>query len=806
MATILGTASNDSLTGAASDDEIYGLEGDDSLDGGGGNDLLDGGEGADIMAGGAGDDIYVVDDEGDAATEAVGEGLDEVRTTLAYYVLPDNIETLTGISADYQQLTGNDLDNVIAGGDGGTSISAGGGDDWIVHSGGGDTVFGDDGHDTYVLPGERSDYEISLDEWGLRIHDPADASTTYLFGVEAIRFEAEGVTETVDALFNRYGTSGDDILEGNDSDNLIYGYDGDDVLYGYGGRDIIDGGAGADLMIGGGGSDDYYVDNAGDVATEDPGGGFDRVFVSIAEYAVGADIEWLATLLDVDSILTGGSTANLIFGGAGADRLNGGGGDDELDGGAGADTLTGGTGNDHYFIDNAGDSAVELAGEGVDTITTSLLSFILPANVENLFGSSGDLSFQGNSLNNVIGVGHGAIYAVGGAGSDTISYWAETEAVLVDIGVWELGGGAADDYLSSFENLTGSAYDDVLRGNGLANILDGGWGADTLVGRNGSDVFYVDNEGDVVVEAAGGGTDEVRIRYLESYTLTDHVEKLTNVTGHAFTGTGNALANELNGGADVDTLYGLAGHDMLNGGGGDDWLFGGGEHDTLNGGSGADTMAGGLGNDTYIVENVGDIVTEQLGEGVDQVYVTLSSYTLSTGVENLTFNGAGGFHGIGNGHGNIISGLSGDDRLDGGGGADELRGGAGDDALDGGAGDDLLIGGEGADVLSSGSGGDMYRISEGESGTGADADRITDFAWFYDKVDLRGVDANRVTAGDQAFSFIGTAAFSNVAGQLRYAFDGADTWLQGDTDGDGVADFEIVFSGNVTLAGSDFLL
>ena len=109
-------------------------------------------------------------------------------------------------------------------------------------------------------------------------------------------------------------------------------------------------------------------------------------------------------------------------------------------------------------------------------------------------------------------------------------------------------------------------------------------------------------------------------------------------------------------------------------------------------------------------------------------------------------------------------------------------------------------------MLSGGTGGDLFRFFTGDSGTGAAADRITDFVNWVDKVDLRDVDSNSGVAGDQAFTFIGTAAFSGAAGELRWAFNGTDTWLQGDLTGDGVADFEIVFTGNVTLFATDFYL
>jgi len=632
------------------------------------------------------------------------------------------------------------------------------------------------------------------------------------------------------------GTSVNDNLTGTGSSDEIYGFDGHDQLYGGGGddllvggngNDLLDGQAGADAMDGGDGNDTYYVDDSGDTIVEtEADGDTDIVQVSVTYFDLGsAYVEQVyyadtgnATLLGSagDNLLST-STGNdwiegkggndFLFGGGGNDHLDGGSGNDELDGWQGNDTMIGGTGDDVYTIDSTSDVVVEYANEGIDTVKLRIWTYTLLANFENvdLHLYSGYMEVFGNSADNVFIMAAGEHYVSGGAGSDTLSY-VYTGAVTVDLVTTETGGDAAGQILVSFENLIGSAYDDVLRGNGSSSFIDGGPGADTMVGRGGHDIYYVDNAGDVVVEVGGGGTDEVRVRNLTSYTLPNYVEKLTNIHNYLFYGTGNSLANELNGGTTVDYLYGGAGNDTLNGGAGDDFLYGDGEHDVLNGGPGSDFMAGGLGNDTYMVTDAGDTVSEGLGEGNDQVLTTLATYTLTSQVENLTFNGVGNFHGIGNSIMNTLTGLNGDDTLEGMGGADTLYGGAGNDALDGGDGDDLLLGGAGADVLTSGGGGDMYRFADGETGTGAAADRITDFAWWYDKIDLRGIDSDLATAGDQAFSFIGTSAFSNVAGQLRYAFDGTDTWLQGDRDGDGVADIEIVFTGNVALVTGDFYL
>ncbi|HYI39636.1 MAG TPA: hypothetical protein VE053_04875 [Allosphingosinicella sp.] len=640
-------------------------------------------------------------------------------------------------------------------------------------------------------------------------------------------------------MANFQGTIANESLSGTGSDDSIYGFNGHDFLYGDAGNDLLsggygddtlDGGTGADTMDGGEGNDTYYVDDVDDVVVEVYAGYADTdvVHVSVSYYDLGdAAVEQVyysgygsTTILgsDSDNFITSSLGADWLEGKGGKDHLDGGGGDDHLDGGDGNDELDGwqgndvmigGAGDDVYHVDSWSDVVVEGFNEGTDTVRVRKSSYTLLADFENadLRFYSGSISVTGNSADNVFIMGFGEQAAIGGAGIDTVSY-AYTGAVSVDLWTWAFDGEAADDYLHGIENLTGSAYDDVLRTLGTASIIDGGLGADTMEGRNGSDIYYVDNAGDLVIEGAGGGTDEVRIRNLASYTLPGHVEKLTNFTDLLFTGTGNSESNEINGGMTVDYLHGGAGHDTLNGGAGDDELHGDDDHDILNGGSGSDAMYGGDGNDLYYVEFEGDTVIELIGEGTDHVYTLLADFVLSDHVENLTFYGADDpvLNFTGSNVGNLLVGKANDDVFYGLGGADELQGNVGDDALDGGSGDDLLIGGEGADTLTGGTGGDLFRFFEGDSGAGAGADRIVDFVNWVDKLDLRGVDSDGGTAGDQAFCWIGTAAFSGTAGELRHAFDGTDTWLQGDMTGDGVADFEIVFTGAVTLYSTDFYL
>ena len=628
------------------------------------------------------------------------------------------------------------------------------------------------------------------------------------------------------------GTSSGDVIFGDGGDDFLYGLGGDDTLIGGYGNDTLDGGAGADTMAGGDGNDTYYVDNVGDAIVESWAGYADTdiVYVTVSYFDAGsAYVEQIhysgivsGTILGSDSNNYIGSSSaddwlegkggnDFLFSGSGDDHLEGGAGNDELDGWQGNDVMIGGTGDDVYNVDSASDVVTEYANEGTDTVKVRKSSYTLPANVENadLRFYSGSISVTGNSANNVFIMGVGAQSAMGGSGLDTLSYAYASASVGVDLLTWNLSGEASDDYFTSIENLVGSAYDDELRALGTQSIIDGGPGADIMEGRNGSDVYYVDDAGDSVIEVAGGGSyDEVRIRNLASYTLPAYVEKLTNSTNFMFTGTGNSLDNEINGGTTVDYLHGGDGHDILNGGDGDDELHGDGDHDILNGGAGSDTMYGGFGNDTFYVEYEGDTVVELIAEGTDTVYTTLTNYMLSDHVENLSYWGAGDpdLNFTGSNVPNLIAGRGGDDIMDGQGGPDELYGEGGSDVLHGGSGDDLLVGGSGADVLCGGTGSDLFQFGQGDTGTGAAADVVTDFVNYMDKIDLRGIDSNSALAGDQAFSFIGTAAFSGTAGELRYMFDGTDTWVQGDWTGDGVADFEIVFTGSVTLWGTDFYL
>lgn len=157
----------------------------------------------------------------------------------------------------------------------------------------------------------------------------------------------------------------------------------------------------------------------------------------------------------------------------------------------------------------------------------------------------------------------------------------------------------------------------------------------------------------------------------------------------------------------------------------------------------------------------------------------------------------------GNRYDNSLEGDHMADRILGGGGADTLLGRNGGDRLDGGAGRDRLNGGNGSDQLTGGSGADTFVFSSaGQSKAGDARDVIADFAHRQDHIDLRGIDANSRSGGNDRFDFIGNDAFTGHAGELRYA----KGRLSGDIDGDGHVDFQVALEDRPTLTAGDLLL
>jgi serralysin len=220
-----------------------------------------------------------------------------------------------------------------------------------------------------------------------------------------------------------------------------------------------------------------------------------------------------------------------------------------------------------------------------------------------------------------------------------------------------------------------------------------------------------------------------------------------------FNGDKRSLIENAIGGSKKDVLVGNVGANKLWGGPGGDTLDGLAGRDRLNGQQGGDTLLGGSGADTLI-------------------------------------------------------GGSGNDSLLGDFGNDVLNGGRGSDTLHGGNGNDTLTGGRGQDTMSGGFGADRFEFDSiiESRPTSIRRDHIIDFTQGDDLFVLAMIDADSTTAGNQAWTFIGTTQFSQAAGELRYTKLSSQTIVRGDVDGDGVADFEFDIGLRVSLAESDFLL
>ncbi|NGO51449.1 calcium-binding protein [Allomesorhizobium camelthorni] len=646
------------------------------------------------------------------------------------------------------------------------------------------------------------------------------------------------------------GTENDDVLSGSNYNDTLNGGEGSDVIRDSGGADIRNGGAG----------DDRFILRTG--GTVDGGVGTDTVEVSAFDSSlVLVNVEILnlfggylsaATASQINSftsivpvyfaagqmeirlndggtvdfstkvngmysvnvfgsssasayVITGTANGDVLRGGQGNDTLNGGGGADRLDGASGADQLTGGAGNDSYYIDHAGDQIFEGAGGGSDRVLTSI-SYALAVGTEvellvttNEVGADA-ISLTGNTFSQQIIGNAGANVINGGGGSDTMRglggndiYYVDNAGDIIveeaDGGTdtvrsyvnWTLGGNVERLELQGAGNLNGAGntLNNTLVGNAGNNLLNGGAGNDYMVGGAGNDIFVVDLAGDSTVENTDGGTDTVR-SYV-NWTLGGNVERLELQGAGNLNGAGNTLNN---------TLVGNSGNNLLNGGAGNDY------------------MVGGAGNDIFVVDLAGDSTVENAGGGTDTVR-SFVNWTLANNVERLELQGAGNLNGAGNTLNNTLVGNAGNNLLNGGAGNDYMVGGAGNDTLTGGSGNDRLVGGAGSDILNGGTGNDTFDfdlVSDSPAGPALRDSIVGGFSHGFDCIDLATIDANTLAAGNQAFSFIGSAAFSGVAGQLRYTNYSGNVIINADLNGDSTADMQILVAGTNFMTGTDFIV
>jgi Ca2+-binding RTX toxin-like protein len=425
------------------------------------------------MIGGLGNDTYVVDNTLDIVVENLNEGVDLVQSSVTY-TLSANVENLTLTGTSALNGTGNELDNVLTGNSASNTLVGGAGNDRLDGLAGADVLQGGAGNDTYVLDNSGDIVTESANE-GI---DTVESSITYTLTANVENLTLMGTT-----AINGTGNAQDNILTGNSAANTLTGGDGNDTL---------NGGAGADKLLGGLGNDTYFVDNVGDVITENLGEGIDSVQSSVT-YTLAANVENLTLTGTAKINATGNALDNVLDG-----SLN-----------TAANVLTGGAGNDTYIL-GSGDTIVEAAAAGIDTVLSSA-TYTLAANLENLtLTGTAAINGTGNTVDNIL-IGNSAANTLsGGAGNDWLSGGLGNDSLNGDAGNDILQGGEGNDTLSDTAGnnlLDGGAGGDTLTGNAGNELFVGGLGNDTITTGNGADIIAF-NRGDGLDTINGGvGTD-----------------------------------------------------------------------------------------------------------------------------------------------------------------------------------------------------------------------------------------------------------------------------------------------------------
>lgn len=659
MADLYGTNGDDVLVADSNNNVVYGLDGNDTIY-----------YGAKVY-GGRGNDTYIGPPQS-GLYENVGEGYD-IAYISNFFTLMDGQEVeelnvLDSASIEYGIIRGNEFAQIIRGNNGVNEIWGRGGADTLIGLGGNDVYYVDNPEVTIIeaANGGTADQVIC----------------TVSYTLTAGAYVESLVVGYSNANLNLTGNELAQGIRGNRADN------------------ILDGGGGADLLIGGGGNDTYIVRDSRVVISEGENNGIDTVLATVSYILERTTAVEVMRVLDPASTnainLTGNEFVQTITGNAGANVL---GGIEvrfalalSIPGNVGgADTLIGLGGDDTYVITDATSTIVEVAGEGYDTVYTTLPNYTLAAGVSierlfawdasstmsmNLIGNELAQIIAGNAGDNAMDGGGGADVLVGRGGDDTYIIGDAAARLLENVGEgydtvyakvnYVLEAGQSIERLFAFDasvttplTLVGNAFAQVIAGTAGANVLIGGGGADYLVGRGGDDDYIISDAAAIVIEDAGQGYDTVYSQVNYTLLAGQSVERLFAYDAAATTPL-TLVGNE-----QVQILAGNAGANVLIGAGG------------------ADVLVGRTGDDDYIITDASAHVIENAGEGTDTVY-TQVNYTLEAGqsVERLFAYDAAAtapLSLIGNELAQIIAGNAGANLLYGGSGADTLVGRGGDD-------------------------------------------------------------------------------------------------------------------------------
>ncbi|WP_368677862.1 calcium-binding protein [Acinetobacter lactucae] len=679
---------------------IYGNTSDNKLIGNAGNNYTDGRAGSDYMQGGLGDDYYVVDTtetietdengntyiiEGDQVVEDVDGGIDTLERwqdarfigqdengnpvlTDSYKILENNIENLV-LKGNAKTGFGNDLDNIIVGNEQDNYIDGLAGNDTYIFSRGGgtDTYSFEDNIDAVNILKIQgySANDVSAQKYGDSVYlsfkgtnDHIWFSNYYAVDTEDTKYKMDQIifdsgdvwgTNDIDALVNRALTNHAPTV--NAAIPLITSNQGTEFSYKFANNIIVDQDSWDSLS--------YKItlttkDSSGqyqsipswlsfDTATQTLSGTPPAsVTGNLSFFYWGTDMYGYSTATSFNLKVSLPNQAPTLLN-AIADQ-------NVTDAKAFSYTVPTTT-----FKDPEGDTLTYSATLEDGSSLPSWLSFNPITRV--LSGTSPDNTVPLNIKITVKDIANQSVSDV-----FKLTFIVQNQTINGTSNADTLYGASGND------TITGQAGNDILYGQAGNDTLNGSTGNDTMYGGKGDDTYIVDSTADVISESVNEGTDTVQSSV--TYTLVNNVENLTLTGTIAINGTGNALNNVIVGNSAINTL---------NGGAGDDYL---------NGGTGADKLLGGTGNDSYVIDNTGDIVTENTGEGIDSVLSSIT-YTLGNNLEKLTLTGSTAINGTGNALNNVLVGNS---------AINTLTGGAGDDYLDGAAGADKLLGGLGNDT------------------------------------------------------------------------------------------------------------
>jgi Ca2+-binding RTX toxin-like protein len=719
---IVGNEANNNITGTAGDDIIQGLAGNDTLNGVAGNDTLDGGEGTNTLSGGEGNDA-LVNNLGNADggvgndTLAVDYTSYGSKVTNSYYsdyrffgfdtgaflLLNSNFEqfNLTG-TAFNDTLRGFDGDDTLNGGAGNDSLYGYGGKDLVQGGTGNDTVYGGNLGDT-LDGGEGNDY----------LADFNASSETANITVNSTNSNNVLVGETQVTNFEGLGN----ITTGSGNDTFKF------ADYTLGGN--FNGNGGKDSLTSNYSGYGQAIKTTSSSLSNAVNG------TSLLQYSNIEQFNLTAT--DFNDTIDGlGNVGNTLDGGGGNDYLanfnavnqteditidftsskNIEFGNTKITNFERMGNLTTGSGKDLFKLGAYTSGGTVNAGLGNDTLAVDYTSY--GSRVTNSYYSDyrffgfdtgaflllnsnfEQFNLTGTAFNDTLRGFDGDDTLAGGAGNDALYGYGGKDLVQGGTGNDTVYGGTGEDNINGGlgdDSLLGEAGNDTLNGSAGNDFIDGSVGNDSLIGGVGNDTFAGLNSGDIVDGGEG-------IDFLQTFNASNATVDISIDS--------NNLANLNYDNISIANIESIA--NVTTGSGNDSFIYS--SASSVSGGS----VNGNLGNDTLSVDFSGyqSAVGNTRSGSVFQLNNNSTNLLSYSNIEQFKITGTGFNDSLQGSNGNdTINGSSGNDFLLGQTGNDTIDGGIGNDTIDGGTGNDSLIGGSGNDTFVGVNSGDIVDGGEG---------------------------------------------------------------------------------------------